>query len=144
LVILIEKRLQHLPAVFNTLQTAKQIQFSSIYKRKQTFEINKADMIYLAYGDLNQAYLEWHKQLNELIEKLNSSRKKLNSNKKDLDKSIKLAHKIFYSCLENYELEKLGEGNNQSFLSNLLYYYNFLKNYFKFEINYLRFSKFQM
>jgi len=109
LIILIEKRLQQLPAVFNTLQTAKQIQFSSIYKRKQTFKINKADMIYLAYGDLDQAYQVWLKQLNQLIEKLKTTSKLQmnNSYKKDLDKSIKIVHKIFYSCLENYELEKL-------------------------------------
>jgi len=134
LIILIERRLEQLPAVFNLSHAIQQARYSSIQSRKQIFEINRADFVYLASGDVDAAIDEWIIQLNDLFLKLKSKKNRLIYNKKDVSKSIKIAHKIFYACLTNYRLKKLLQFINMYFVeeaSDEFSPFNLMKNNFK-------------
>ena len=106
LIILIEKRVLRYPSVFNQVNT--KIQLNSIQKSKLVYKINKADFMYLAYGNSDQAIDEWISKLNEIFNKLGPAKKHKHLYSRNyINKSIKIAHKIFYACLENYKLKKL-------------------------------------
>ncbi|CAF0732115.1 unnamed protein product [Brachionus calyciflorus] len=74
----------------NGIPLSLKINSIPIRKASSGFKINKADLIYLNLGNLNAAIEFWLIQLNKTSEK----------------ESIIILHKIFYSCLSNYEIKK--------------------------------------
>lgn len=122
--ILLERRIQKFP-------NQNQLSLNFIQKRSQLFKVNKADLIYLDFGNCEAAIEDWIKQLKSLFELIDSDKSKKrraltlaksNSSShysKLVYKSIKIALKIFYACLANYKLKKLVEIVNSFFGADL-------------------------
>lgn len=120
-ILLLERRLNSLPALVRPIPVTTEmnkfenIKFTSIIKRKRLFKINKADLIYLNYGNLDAALDEWLTQLSYIFEDINSTN---SSNVHSLvQKSIKISHKIFYACLGSYKISKLINIINKYFIN---------------------------
>lgn len=106
--------------------SSKQLAYVPIHKKNQIFKINKADLIYLDLGNLDQAIEQWITQLKEIFIDIDnmSSKKRIARSRKNshfsqlsygIYKSVKIAHKIFYACLANYRLKKLIQFINNFF-----------------------------
>lgn len=68
-------------------------------KSKLNYDISKADLLYFNFGNLDEAIDLWKIQLNSIFDSCQND----NLTKK---KSIVIIHKIFYSCLTNYQISK--------------------------------------
>ena len=130
LIILVERRLESFPANINSnivndsllsnrlpdaLQLKlKKLKFDTIQKRAQLFRINKADLVYLDLGNVELSIQLWTSQLESLFDQLDQLKLSIHQQPSSgaklshlIQKSVKIAHKILYACLVNYDLERL-------------------------------------
>lgn len=121
--LLVERRLNAYPRIVKSIVDprtgASLVKYRPINTRPHRLHINRGDLIYLDYGDVQTALIEWQKQLADLLARLDTLTRtdkviyltqKLQHNneiERMRRRSIKIAHKIFYACLAHYQLDKL-------------------------------------
>ena len=147
LIILVERRMQSFPTNSNMRpfqHPSRQLNYLSIQKKSCKLKLDKADLIYMDLGQVDEAIDLWILQLNELFDNITNmtSQKRVSRSKKysqvpqlsfAIYKSIQIAHKIFYACLVNYRLKKLILFINSYFLNEQQSSpFNLLDNTFKY------------